>query len=509
MAETVVIVGGGLAGLAAAVALAGRGLAVTLCESRGRFGGRASSFVDQASGESLDNCQHVALGCCTNFLHFSRTVGLDEQLCCEDRLTFLAREKGPSEFAASWWPAPFHLFPAFAGLKFLSWADKWRLALSLRELARADLARCANDTFLDWLKRHRQSPAAIERFWHVVLVSALSESLDRMGVAHARKVFVDGFLRHRDGWKVWIPTVPLDEFYGTRLLQWFAARHAVARTSSRVARVCAGPQPGSLSPDTPSVPDRTAQCVPEMRASGVELRSGEFIPAAHVILTVPPHLVGSLLPDAWRSQPEFSELSQLETAPISSVHLWYDRPITDLRHATFIERKCQWLFNRSAIQGSGVRSQESEVRGHHSPPTTHHSPLTNACHYYQIVISASRDVVERPQEATIRAVMAELAEIFPAARDARLVHSRLVTEHKAVLSMLPGIDARRPVQQTSIANLYLAGDWTNTGWPGTMEGAVRSGYLAAERVLHNCGRAEKVVQPDLPTAWLSQLFFGL
>jgi uncharacterized protein with NAD-binding domain and iron-sulfur cluster len=129
--------------------------------------------------------------------------------------------------------------------------------------------------------------------------------------------------------------------------------------------------------------------------------------------------------------------------------------------------------------------------------------------YYQVVISAARDVVVRGTDETIRAVVEELAAVWPAVREAQLVHSRLVTEHKAVVSMLPGVDRLRPPQQTPIGNLQLAGDWTQTGWPGTMEGAVRSGYLAAENVLRSCGRGERLVQPDLPVALLSKLMFGL
>jgi uncharacterized protein with NAD-binding domain and iron-sulfur cluster len=129
--------------------------------------------------------------------------------------------------------------------------------------------------------------------------------------------------------------------------------------------------------------------------------------------------------------------------------------------------------------------------------------------YYQVVISASREVLQRPQEEVIAAVVKELQAVWPAAKDAVLLHSRMITEHKAVFSVTPGIDALRPPQQSPVANLQVAGDWTATGWPATMEGAVRSGYLAAENVLRQIGRAERVVQPDLPTAWLSRLLLGL
>jgi squalene-associated FAD-dependent desaturase len=476
MGARVVIVGGGLAGLAAASALAPRGFAVTLVESRPRWGGRASSFIDRTTGEEVDNCQHVALGCCTNFLHFCRIVGIERFFERENRLTFIGPDGGASELSATNLPAPLHLFPAFGRLGFLTWRDKWRLALGLSALARTDPAKGGTESFLEWLERHGQPRAVIESFWHVVLVSALSETLDRIDVGHARKVFVDSFLRNRHGWEVWLPTVSLGELYGAVVEGWLAAHGVACRLQCGVRQVTAE----NVANGSPS------------RASGVELRSGEFLAADDVILATPQFLLADLLPDSWRANPEFAMASALQTAPISSVHLWFDRPITALRHATFVGRLCQWLFNRSAIQG------ESAAKGENGA----------AC-YYQVVISASREVTSRPQDETIRAVTAELAALWPVVREARLVHARLVTEHKAVVSMLPGVEKSRPTQNTSIANLHLAGDWTQTGWPGTMEGAVRSGYLAAESVLRRHGHHEPLVEPDLPTAFLSRLVLGL
>jgi squalene-associated FAD-dependent desaturase len=497
----VVIVGGGLAGLAAAVGLGGRsGVRVTLLESRPRWGGRASSFLDQATGQQIDNCQHVNLGCGTNFRHFCRTVGIDRFFHRESRLTFVGPDGRANVLAAAPLPAPFHLFPSLARLAYLSFAEKWRLARGLRQLARTDPASAGNESFLHWLERHEQSPRVIERFWHVVLVSALSETLERIDIAHARKVFVDAFLANRHGWEVWLPTVPLDDLYGARLVEWLAARNVVARLQSGVKGVLAGPD-----------------FQPAGRAAGVELRSGERIDADQVILAVPQHLVLSLLPDGLEQEPALSGIGQLETAPISSVHLWFDRPITELRHAVFVGRLSQWMFNRSAIQAeSGTLHPQSQI--HPTPPgppllrggdgePENRKPKTE--NYLQIVISASREVLARGQEETIRTVVDELAGVWPAARGARLVHSRLVTEHKAVLSMLPGVDRLRPPQQSPIENVQLAGDWTQTGWPGTMEGAVRSGYLAAENVLRHIGIHETLIQPDLSRARLSKILFGL
>jgi squalene-associated FAD-dependent desaturase len=510
MSSRVVIVGGGLAGLAAAAALGERGFRVTLLEARPRWGGRASSFVDQATGEPIDNCQHVNLGCGTNFRHFCRTVGIEPFFVREQGLTFAGPDGRMSAFAATPLPAPLHLFPALLRLRYLSLSEKRQLARGLRQLARTDPATCGDESFLQWLQRHGQSPAVIERFWHVVLVSALSESLDRIDIGHARKVFVDAFLANRHGWEVWLPTVPLDELYGKRIENWFAVKNVVTRLQSGARRVVADGRDSA-----------------QPAATAVELRTGGRIDADHVILAVPQNLALGLLPEEWQAAPELAGIARMETAPISSVHLWFDRPIMELRHAVLVGRLSQWVFNRTAICARGgaretgspapplqrggnavTTSDESSVLTGNTADSEFRTPHSER-HYYQVVISAAREVQARGQEETIRAVVEELAGIWPAVHGARLVHSRLVTEHKAVVSMLPGVERFRPAQQSPIVNVQLAGDWTRTGWPGTMEGAVRSGYLAAENVLRHCGRPEKLVQPDLPRALLSKLLFGL
>ena len=494
------IVGGGLAGLAAAAALAERGFAVTLLESRPRWGGRASSFVDQTTDEPIDNCQHVALGCCTNFLHFCRSVRIERFFHREQRLTFIGTDGAASTFSSAPLPAPFHLFPSFARLHFLSWHDKWRLAWGLRALARVDASTCQDESFLDWLNRHGQPPAVIERFWHVVLVSALSETLDRIDIGHARKVFVDSFLRNRRGWEVWLPTASLDLLYETVVEGWRASRAVTCRLQAGVETLIAersDSQPAALVEPTAEPARDPAAAMPwsGWQVTGVQLRSGERIAAEHVIVAVPQFMAGDLLPAPLRSLPGIVDAARLQTAPISSVHLWFDRPITPLRHATFVGGLSQWLFNRSAIR-EGAANRAAANRE------------VTTC-YYQIVISASREVAARPQAETIRAVVAELAAIWPAAGEAQLVHSRLITEHTAVVSMLPGVDRWRSGQATPVAGLSFAGDWTQTGWPGTMEGAVRSGYLAAETVVRRYERCESLVQPDLPTALLPRWLLGL
>lgn len=496
----VIVIGGGLAGLAASVALAQASVKVTLLESRPRLGGRASSFEDASTGELIDNCQHVAMGCCTNFQHFCRVTGIEDSFRRERELFFVAppvsiaaqvlKPEAPAKdgldspslalqasideppsicrFSAMPLPAPLHLAAAFLRLSYLSWREKLALARGLKALARERSEAARQQNFADWLTEQRQPASVIERFWCVVLVSALSESLDRVSVAAAQKVFVDGFLANRHGWEVWLPTVPLDELYSGQLTRWLTSHGVEVRLKSGVERLV----------------------IENDHVIAAELRNGERLSAQQFVLAVPQHRVGSFLPDAWQDKLPFDRLDQLETAPIASVHLWFDRPITELPHAVLVGRLSQWMFNRSRVEGRGAR-------GEGKPPN-----------YYQVVISNAREVAERSQVDVISEVVSELKSIWPEAASAVLLHSRMIVEHKSVFSPLPGSEELRPVQQSPIANLQLAGDWTQTGWPATMEGAVRSGFLAAENIARLFGRDASMLQPDLPTSWLTRWWLG-
>ena len=410
----IVIVGGGLAGLAAAAALAQRRIPATLLESRARLGGRASSFHDAATNADVDNCQHVSMGCCTNFAHFVRTTGLANNFRRERKLFFIGPSGRVDEFAASNWPCPLHLAGAFRRLSYLSWPDKRAIARGLRTLAKAGDPALEDQAFSQWLSEHGQPQSAIDGFWQVVLVSALSESLDRISVPQARKVFVDGFLRHRDGWCVDIPTVPLQTLYGQQLIEWLTQRGVDVRLQSGVER---------LELDG-------------ARITAAVLRDGSRVGGEEFILAAPFFRAADLLPAELATNPVVRDFTRLESAPISSLHLWLDRPITDLPHAVLIGQLSQWLFNRTELSGSAAEG------------------LPFRSHYYQIVISASRDLAGRSADDVQQAVLSELGEIWPAVRKATVLHRRLVTEHRAVFSVRPAPTGcvRRSNRRSGICN---------------------------------------------------------
>lgn len=458
------IVGGGLAGLAAASALAGRGLSLTVLESRPRLGGRASSFTDPATGRLVDNSQHVSMGCCTNLAAFARKVGIRHLFRPLPRLLMLDPEGDPSELAAGWLPAPFHLTGSLLRARYLSWRDKVALGYALACL-RIDSEGRPGEPFGTWLRRHGQSPRAMARFWETTLVATLNETLDRMDYRLARMVVLDGLLRNRHGFVVEVPEVPLGELYGERLEPWFRERGIELRRGCGVRRVVL---------DAEGI------------VSGVELREGTEVAADLVVLAVPFQRVQALWPEG-QVWPALEGPSAMKPSPITGVHLWFDRKVFPLEHAALLERLSQWVFDHTAMD-----RPTAEAGGQ----------------YLQVVISASHGLLSKTKDEIRSAVLADLTELWPAVREAVVERSWIVTEHAATFAVPPGIASLRPPQRTPVSGLYVAGDWTDTGWPATMEGAVRSGFLAAEELLTDLGTPERLLVPDLPTGWIARLLLG-
>jgi len=452
-----VVVGGGLAGLAAAAALADAGLPVTLLESRRRVGGRAASFEDPLGGGLVDACQHVAMGCCTNFLDLCRRAGLEGELRRDRTLWFIGPDGDRAACTPSrMLPAPLHLAPLLLGMRHFSLRERCILALGMIRLAgSATAASGARQTALEWLRDAGQPERVIRLFWQPVLESALGESIDLVGVASARKVLVDGFLAHRDAADLLVPLAPLGQLFGERLAGWLAGRGVEMRTASAASAV-----------------ERAPTGLVTAVACG-----GERLPCAALIVALPWRHAARLLPDI---VPEADE--RLAGSPITAVHLWFDRDAIDLPHAVLVGRVSQWVFRSEGPAGEA---------GH--------------C---QVVISASRGLLNDDRERLVETVVGELRAVFPRVREARLLQAKVVTDPTAVLSVRPGVEAVRPPARTTVPNLFLAGDWTATGWPSTMEGAVRSGRLAAAAAARSLGTDTAPLVADLPRGPLVRLLTG-
>jgi squalene-associated FAD-dependent desaturase len=427
-----------LAGLSATAALAAAGFEVDLYEARGFLGGRATSYPvspAEENSEVIDNCQHVLLRCCVNLLDFYNRLGVRDRVRFSGDFYFVEPGGRVSTLKRGRLPAPLHFTGSFLGLRFLSVADKVAIARGLLAIRREHGKRRDLDriSMLEWLREKRQTPGAIDRFWRQVLVSAVNEELDRMAAAHGFQVFWLGFLARPDSYEMGVPAVPLADLYSAEIWRRFP----------RVAIHLRCP-----------VESVEGEC-------GVKLAAGVERRADFYVLAVPPERLGSVAPSL------AVDTSWVEHSPITGIHLWFDRPITELPHATLLDRTLQWMFNK----GQGK--------------------------YLQLVVSASRALSSMPKGDVIAMALHELAEFFPAARAATLERAHVVKEIRATFSALPRLEPRRPGPTTAAANLFLAGDWTRSGWPATMEGAVRSGYIAAEAVSSAAGKPEKFLLTDL------------
>ncbi len=429
----VLIAGGGLSGLAAAAALSSAGFAVEVFESRPFLGGRATSYPVPGSpdeeAETIDNCQHILLRCCVNLLDFYRRLGVERHIRFYREFYFIEPGGRISTLRRGRFPAPFHFTGSFLAISFLDRADKLAIARAFWALARertrrTDLERIS---MLDWLLQKRQTPRAIDRFWRQVLVSAVNEDLDRMAAIHGFQVFWLGFLARADSYEMGVPSVPLLELYSADA--WQKMGNVRIRLRCPVERI---------------------------GAEGFTV-DGCLEPADYYICALP----FERLETAGLPAPGFHH------SPITGIHLWFDREITTLPHATLLDRTMQWMFNKS-----GGR-------------------------YLQLVVSASRDLTDLSRNEIIDIAIGDLRLFFPRVHDARVLKAHVVKEQRATFSAAPDTEALRPDAKTHLPRVFLAGDWTRTGWPATMEGAVRSGYRAAEAVTAAAGCPARFVLSDI------------
>ena len=356
-------------------------------------------------------------------------------------------------------PAPLHTAPSFLRADCLSFRDKMSISRAMAALA-PSIPPDRGESFFDWLKRHGQTAQAIERFWKTILVSALNEDLDQISVPYAAQVVRESFLKSAAAGRMGIPTVPLTDLYST------AGDYIRARSGEIQFR--AGVESF-----------RTVPFAVNVTTNGQEQKFD------YLVLAVPFDVLGRMLPDTASAAPLAAALGQFSTSPITGIHLWFDRQISDLDHAVLLDRTIQWMFHKSRIIASRANGSGS---------------------YIELVVSCSRSLVEKPKAEIVELAMREAQEFFPGAPDARLLKSTVIKEVNATYSPRPGIDQFRPQPETVWPRVFLAGDWTATGWPATMEGAVRSGYLAAEAVARFAGKSGGFLVPDLASSGLMKLF---
>jgi zeta-carotene desaturase len=462
--RSVAIIGGGVAGMSAACALAEAGLRVHLVERRGYLGGRASSYLHPGVNEVIDNCQHVLFGCCTNLIAFYRRIGVFDQIDWTSDMTMIEPGGRRSVLRPSMLPAPLHGIPKLLNAHAFTFADKLSLARAFNALLRPVPAD-STETLSAWLVRHKQTSGAVERFWRLVIASALNADLDAIAVPYAAKVIRELFMNSAEAGRMGMSSVPLSQLY--------AGAEALLKSNAAELHLNSNIE--------------SAEWDEETLEWTIATRSGAIL-TDYLILALPFEATSKLIPRLPPTEGADALAAQIEHHehwPISSVHLWFDREITDLPHAVLLDREIHWMYNKGRLQ-----------------------PWRNVTgSYLELVQSASREFAARPREQAIEQAVGELAEFFPAVRTAKLEKAALVKEVRATFGVPPGIDAYRPTAiESPWPNLFLAGDWTATGWPSTMESAARSGHLAAEAVCAAVNTPQKFLAPDLKPRGLMRFF---
>jgi len=457
-----VVIGGGVAGIAASTALADAGFRVELIEKRPLLGGRASSFVDSQTGRRLDECQHGTMRCCTNLADLLERLGSHDKVDYHDTIHFLDSGGRRSVIRGCGLPAPFHTSLSFLTFRSLGLRDKLAIARGMLAMLRSRPTEKDDAVSIEtWFRAMGQTDRSVKRFWEPVLVSACNDSLDRISCTHAFKIFVDGFLKSAHAFEFGVPRVPLASLYTEPALAYLQKRGACVRVKTTVDAI-------AFEGDA---------------ITGLTLQGGESVAADYYVSALQCDLLLKLLPEEVANLGYFAPLNGIELAPIIGVHLWFDREIDCPAALSLLDRESDWIFNKT--KNFGLDPSEGT--------------------YLSVVISAPGPLAEWPREKVIEHVLGDVKQCLPDVRSANLTRSLMVKWPKATFSPRPGLEALRPDQRSPVRNLFVAGEWTRTGWPSTMESAARSGYRAAEYVCEAEGTTRSFVAPDLRPGLLARM----
>lgn len=458
--KTVTVLGGGVAGMSAACALAEAGFRVQLVERRSYLGGRASSYLHPGVHEVIDNCQHVLFGCCTNLIGFYRRIGVASKIHWTREMTMIEpggrrSPLGPSRLGPLAFPAPLHALPKLMTAKAFTLADKMALARGFSAVLRLNPKVPSTESLGAWLRRNGQTRGSLDRFWRLVIASALNADIDNIAMPYAAKVIRELFMNSAEAGSMGMSTVPLSELYSGAanfLAQHGSAVHLNAHVESAL------------------FDEETTQW-------SLLTRTGSIM-SDFLVLALPFEATAKLIAHMPPAEGADALVRQIEIHqhwPICSVHLWFDREITELDHAVLLDRELHWMYNKSRLQ------PWRKTKGT----------------YVESVVSASRSFAALSREQAIAQAVRELSEFFPAVASAKLEKAALIKEVRATFGVPPGIDAARPNAISPWPNCFLAGDWTATGWPSTMESAARSGHLAAEALSSSTGEPRTFLNADL------------
>ena len=472
--KNVIVIGGGFAGLSAASALAEQGVRVTLLEGRQILGGRAYSFVDPQTGDSVDNGQHLFMGCYHETIKFLRRIESLGRLKFQSSLSvdFTGSDGRRAELRCWPLPAPWNLMSGLLRLKTLSWADRWRLrhvhAALRRNTPVEELDRLTVD---QWLTRCRQSERAKRHLWDLIAIACLNEESRVASAAPFVTVLKQAFFDGPSASSIALADVGLSDLYVRDAARFIQDAGGEVRAKSPVQRLI----------------------VRHGRVEGVLLRDGTRLEADAVVSAVPAWALLKIVPDLLvETEAYFQPLKQLSYSPILSIHLWLDQKITDALFTGLLDTHIQWLFNKSKILNTPhpvLRTSLSPARGEGGGEGTGRHDQ-----YVSLVISGAHDFMDWPDVRILGLALEELRRLFPKAKEAVLLRSLIIRESQATLSPRVGGEALRPGHESPIKNLWVAGDWTKTGLPATIESACVSGHRCADMIIQ---KAPKV--PPSPT----------
>jgi uncharacterized protein with NAD-binding domain and iron-sulfur cluster len=492
-ARQVVIVGGGLAGITAAIALRDAGLDVTLLESRPWLGGSASSFSRGAL--TVDTGQHVFLRCCDSYQSLLARLGASDLVTIQDRFDVTVLSPGrQARLRRNALPSPLHLSGALARYPLLSLSERARVGRAALAFRRADPADPGLDAgpLGDWLAARGQGENARRRLWDLFIVSALNIAGDEASVPLAATVIKTALLGRNEAADIGIASVPLGQIHGTAAAAVLTRLGVRMRLSARVAsiqpladggfRVGLTPGRAPAPGDADQASDSDASASQESSSqegagqeSSSEEGTGESLLADAVVLAVPSGQAARLGSAAGVAHA--CDWDRLGYSPIVNVHVVYDRRVMDLPFAAAVDSPVQWVFDKTRNAG------------------------LEAGQYLAVSLSAADDYVDVPAARLREEFLPALERLFPAAAGAGVTDFFVTRERRATFRQAPGSGALRPGAATSVPGLVLAGTWTDTGWPDTMEGAVRSGHNAAQELIRKLAWLPPASRPaDLDTA---------
>ncbi|MBA4311111.1 MAG: hypothetical protein C0417_00625 [Chlorobiaceae bacterium] len=438
-----IIIGGGLSGLAAAVKLADGGKKIALFEQAPRLGGRCYSFVDKTTGDIVDNGQHLLVGAYYNLMEYLDLIGTRNLLSSQPRskVIFFEAKRGMSAFSLKELPKPLNLLFGLFNYKHLNPIDRLkllRIGIELFNWAASTELRLKKLTIDEWLDQQRQSEDARKYLWHPLAISIMNESPKIASALLFARALRATFLGSKNDSAILMPAVGQSDLYSEPAIRFLENHSAEIFINKQVASLF----------------------LRDGEIKGVKLQGGEIIESKSVVSAVNSHAFSDIIPEEWKREKPFCDIEKIQSSPIVSVNLWFDNDFMDIDSIGLIGGNIHWFFNRRRIISSEKKTG-----------------------YLSGVISAARDYVNLTNEEITGLALKEIHGIFPQSKKSKLINSLVIREKRATISATVDAEILRPGVESQINNFFIAGDWTNTGLPATIEGAVLSGFKAASRVM--------------------------